>query len=187
MRREQILKAARRVFREKGYDSTTVSEIVKEAGVAQGTFYLYYPSKRDVVLALGQMVLDQVSRKMRDAYAPGLSLEDRIRKVVLVAFEVGRENPDLCRLIHFGAESVAQEFHETVAEHPVQVEMVRMFREAAEAGEMADVNPEMAVRLLMRMIPSCLQEAYVFGDGQDADQLEEAMSRILIGGLARQR
>ena len=33
----------RKVLREKGYDSTTVSDIVKEAGVAQGTFYLYFP------------------------------------------------------------------------------------------------------------------------------------------------
>ncbi|MCH8089048.1 MAG: TetR/AcrR family transcriptional regulator [Chloroflexi bacterium] len=186
VRRKQILTAARRVFRDKGYDKTTVSDIVNEAGVAQGTFYLYYPSKKAVVLALGQMMLEEISLRMRDAYAPGLSFEDRIRKVIHVAFKVGRENVDLCRLIHLGAESVAQELHETMADHPVQIEMVKMFCEASDAGEMRDVDPEMAVRLLFRMMPSCLQEAYVFSDGKDAQRLEAAMAQILIGGLVRQ-
>ena len=38
IRKEQILGAARRILREKGYDNSTISDIVKEAGVAQGTF-----------------------------------------------------------------------------------------------------------------------------------------------------
>ena len=56
VRQEQILSAARKVFREKGYEGATISGIVKEAGVAQGTFYLYFPSKRDAFFALGQRV-----------------------------------------------------------------------------------------------------------------------------------
>jgi AcrR family transcriptional regulator len=53
-REDQLLAAARKVFRNKGYEGATVAEIVEEAGVAQGTFYLYYPSKKDVFFALGQ-------------------------------------------------------------------------------------------------------------------------------------
>lgn len=51
-RREQLLDAAIAVFAEHGYNSAKVSDIVQTAGVAQGTFYLYFKSKREVLLAL---------------------------------------------------------------------------------------------------------------------------------------
>ena len=156
---------------------------MKEAGVAQGTFYLYYPSKKDVVLALGQMVLDLVSRRMRTAYDQDASFKDTMRMVIHIAFEVGAEYKDLCRLIHFGAESVAAEFNETASHHPLQIEMTKLFRDASDAGEMSNIDPDMAVRLFFQMVPSCLQEAYVFGDGSDARALEETMAQMVLGGL----
>ena len=56
-RRRQLLEVARRRFLEVGYAQTSVSAIVKEAGVAQGTFYLYFPSKEAVLVSLRGEVL----------------------------------------------------------------------------------------------------------------------------------
>lgn len=55
-RRREILKAAKRRFSEKGYHATTVSDIIAAAGIARGTFYLYFDSKRAIFEAL----LDQL-------------------------------------------------------------------------------------------------------------------------------
>lgn len=51
-RREQILSAALSVFAEKGYHATSVSDINARAGIARGTFYLYFESKRVLFDAL---------------------------------------------------------------------------------------------------------------------------------------
>src|SRR5438067_10383037 len=51
-RREQLLDAALTVFSAEGYSAAKVSDIVGHAGVAQGTFYLYFRSKQEVMLAL---------------------------------------------------------------------------------------------------------------------------------------
>src|SRR3954465_15205498 len=51
-RREQLLDAALAVFGAEGYSAAKVSDIVGRAGVAQGTFYLYFRSKQEVMLAL---------------------------------------------------------------------------------------------------------------------------------------
>jgi AcrR family transcriptional regulator len=51
--RERLLAAAERVFLERGYAGATVSDIVTAAGVSRASFYVYFPSKRDVFLALG--------------------------------------------------------------------------------------------------------------------------------------
>jgi len=59
-RRMEIAAAASRVFLERGVANTSVSDIVKAAGVAQGTFYLYFDSKDDAVLAVVERVADAI-------------------------------------------------------------------------------------------------------------------------------
>jgi TetR/AcrR family transcriptional regulator len=48
-----ILDATRQIFLTRGYGGTTIDEITKQAGVSRASFYTYFPSKRDVLLALG--------------------------------------------------------------------------------------------------------------------------------------
>ena len=184
VRREQLLTAARKVFQEKGYDNTTVSDIVEEASVAQGTFYLYFPSKKDVVLGLAQVMVDKMTLRMQSLYGSAMSFEEAMRSFVRIVFEVGRQNPDLCRLIHFGAESVAKEVHETAAQ-TLLIDMAGFFQQAIEAGEMEPVNPELTARLLGRMLPSAIQEAFCFSDGSDAEELEAIVAQLLTSGLKR--
>ncbi|HTQ14455.1 MAG TPA: TetR/AcrR family transcriptional regulator [Rhizomicrobium sp.] len=51
-RRRQLLDAALRCFSRNGFHNTTTADIVRDAGVAQGTFYLYFKTKADVIAAL---------------------------------------------------------------------------------------------------------------------------------------
>jgi AcrR family transcriptional regulator len=55
-RRAELVSAAATVFAQRGVANTAVGDIVKEAGVAQGTFYLYFDSKDDAVLAVVERV-----------------------------------------------------------------------------------------------------------------------------------
>jgi AcrR family transcriptional regulator len=51
-RRQEILAAALRCFARNGFHSTTIADIVRESSVSQGTFYLYFETKDDVIAAL---------------------------------------------------------------------------------------------------------------------------------------
>jgi len=51
-RRQEILEAALRCFSRDGFHSTTTADIVRESGVSQGTLYLYFATKEDIVVAL---------------------------------------------------------------------------------------------------------------------------------------
>ena len=60
-RRNEILVAARDVFARKGYHQATIDDIVKAAGVARGTYYLYFEDKRAVFVLVeleGESVVD---------------------------------------------------------------------------------------------------------------------------------
>ncbi|MEJ5185754.1 MAG: TetR/AcrR family transcriptional regulator [Candidatus Geothermincolales bacterium] len=61
-RREDILKAGKKVFAEKGFQKTTVEDILRESGVARATFYSYFDSKKDLYVELLQGILDQLYR-----------------------------------------------------------------------------------------------------------------------------
>jgi len=55
-RRESILEAAARVFADKGFEKATTREIAQEAAVSEGTIYNYFSSKRQLLIALSDMV-----------------------------------------------------------------------------------------------------------------------------------
>ena len=59
-RRGAILKAARPVFVEKGYHQTHISDIIEAAGIARGTFYLYFDSKAAIFAELLDLSLDEL-------------------------------------------------------------------------------------------------------------------------------
>jgi AcrR family transcriptional regulator len=52
VRRKQLLDAAIRVFAKKGYGAASVTDIIEAAGVARGTFYFYFPGKKEIFLAV---------------------------------------------------------------------------------------------------------------------------------------
>ena len=116
-RRAEIASAAARVFTERGVANTTVSDIVKAAGVAQGTFYLYFDSKDAAVLA----VVEQMGAEMVAAIASavGASGTTAIEKLlglrdVLVSFD---ENPTAVALADFIHRPENRALHDRLAEH----------------------------------------------------------------------
>ena len=75
----QLTSAAAAVFAERGVANTAVSDIVRAAGVAQGTFYLYFKTKDEVVLAVvEQMVQGMVSAIETAVAATGASGVDKL-------------------------------------------------------------------------------------------------------------
>src|SRR4030043_1596087 len=62
---ERILKAALKVFAEKGFYNTRISEIAKEANVADGTIYLYFKKKDDILISLFEEEFGQIVENAR--------------------------------------------------------------------------------------------------------------------------
>jgi len=70
-RQQQILEAAAQVFTRKGFAAATIPEIARLAGVASGTIYLYYPSKRELFIAvILETVITLPLREMTDSLSP---------------------------------------------------------------------------------------------------------------------
>ena len=187
-RKEQILAAARAAFDEKGYEGATVSDIVRRAGVAQGTFYLYFASKRDAVLELARQPMEEIAARMESAIAKATSFEGTIRAAAQIAFEWGRPNMDLCRLMT-QAEQSSSGSVESAAVTPRTPRMhgltVSMFRQASDSAQMEAMDPEMAAVMFHLILRGGLSEASATGDEAYAKQVEEATTNVLVNAFVK--
>ncbi len=186
VRRAQLLRAARKVFRAKGYDGATVSEIVREAGVAQGTFYLYFRSKRDAAVSLRDGLMETMAQAVATAVESRTSFEDQLESLIAAGFKVARRNTDLFKLAFIGADETHPEMH---SESPEHVSILRVttgfFRDAVDAGEMEAMDPEIAARLAIGLLQHAMIEAFAFGEGEESDRLEQGVSVLLLNALTR--
>lgn len=66
-KRERILAAAERIFARHGFFAAKVSDVAKEAGVADGTIYLYFKNKDDLLISLFENRMQQVNTELRAA------------------------------------------------------------------------------------------------------------------------
>lgn len=186
VRREQLLGAARKVFKEKGYDGSTITDIVREAGVAQGTFYLYYASKSAIAVALRDGLMKRMSVAVESAMKPNTSFEERLKGLISTSFGVARQNADLYRLAFIGADDTHQELHTESSEHASILTVVTdLFTGAFDDGEMETKDPEIAARLAIGLIQHAIIEAFVFGEGEESDRLESSVGDLLATGLVK--
>lgn len=58
-KKNRLISAAIEAFNEKGLEQTKIADIVKIAGVAQGTYYLYFPSKLAIMPAIAEVVVEK--------------------------------------------------------------------------------------------------------------------------------
>src|SRR3712207_9225051 len=84
-RREQLLTAAREVLAQHGYERTTVSSIATRASVAQGTFYLYFPSKEALPGALAEQLCTAMG-EVAAAAARNESFDQALEALVFGSF-----------------------------------------------------------------------------------------------------
>lgn len=98
-KRERILRAATRVFARKGFYATRVSEVAKAAGVADGTIYLYFKSKDDLLVSLFEDRIMLLLATLERALAERPTPEERLRCVIEMQLGLLEGERDLAEVI----------------------------------------------------------------------------------------
>lgn len=85
--RDRILDAALRLFRERGFDETTMRDIATEAGVATGAAYYYFHSKEDLVMAFYMRTAEEARETLPSAINASTDLRKRLRAIIDTKFD----------------------------------------------------------------------------------------------------
>ena len=94
MRRKQILDAAKRVFHNKGFSTTTVEDICQEAELSPAALYLYFKNKDDLYASLNLQLLEYMSKKFEGLYREkGLKAEEKIEALKDLLYDLFSFDP----------------------------------------------------------------------------------------------
>ena len=98
-KRARILDAAVKEFAERGFFTATVAEIARAAGVADGTIYLYFKSKDDLLLRLFDEKMTALIAESKAALLQQKDAPARLRRFIEHHFELVERNPDLASVL----------------------------------------------------------------------------------------
>jgi AcrR family transcriptional regulator len=192
-RREQILKAALTAFMQNGYEAATIPEIASAAGVAAGTIYLYYPSKRELFVAvikdfiitapllnlIDKLPKGNIDQILKSVIKDRLDLlkNDTFARLPTLMGDVMRD-PELKKLW-------LKEFHPFLS----RIEMG--YRMMSATGKFCRVEPAVAVRVVGGMIMGFLMLRVAEGDTSPLNKIEQEkiandIVTILLNGLLKQ-
>ena len=98
-KRRRILDAAVSVFAQHGFYNAKVSQIAKEAGVADGTIYLYFKNKEDILIQVFIDAMDEILRRQEEAIGQVSDPIDRLRTFIRVHFASVAESRAMAEVI----------------------------------------------------------------------------------------
>jgi AcrR family transcriptional regulator len=180
--RRRLLDAAEAVFGELGYHDASVVKLAESAGVAGGTFYLYFDSKRAIFVEL----MRDLNRRIRHAMTEGAAQgQTRLESELLgfdAYFRFTSEHPALYRIIRqseFVAPEMLRYHYDRVSEG-----YVAALTKAKEAGEISTLDPEVTAYALMGLGELVGMKWILWGAGTPLPphvwaELERIVERIL--------
>src|SRR5688500_12593358 len=98
-RRRAILESAVRVFAEHGFFAARIRDIAAGAGVAEGTIYLYFEGKDDLLLTAFRDKVEEFVASVREVLASSASFEERLARFISLQFEGIEADPPLATVL----------------------------------------------------------------------------------------
>ncbi|MDO8724619.1 MAG: TetR/AcrR family transcriptional regulator [Candidatus Methanoperedens sp.] len=99
--KNNIFEVAGRLFKEKGFESTSIDEITEEAGIGKGTFFNYFPTKEALLVYFGEQRDEIIYSLIGNELATVCSTRDKIKKVLAFLAENYEKDKELTKLLVF--------------------------------------------------------------------------------------
>jgi AcrR family transcriptional regulator len=187
--RRRIYEAALKLFREKGFEQTTMRDIAAKAGVALGAAYYYFSAKDAIVLAFYQEMQESSQETILEAMAGHKKLKDRIRCVLEKRLELLAPNRKFCDALFRHAPDTADPLSPFSAEtRPIRERAIEHLRVALEGSDVkvpADLKPQMPYLLWLYQMAIILFWLYDRSPHQERTQKLIEKSLGLLVNLLR--
>jgi len=188
-KRDRILKAAIKVFAKNGFYATRVSEIAKAAGVADGTIYLYFKNKDDVLITIFEDGINRLLVILREVAESDEPFEKRITRIIELQLGLLEDQRDLAEVITVNLRQSSRLLKQYAT--PLFMQYIDVIagvvREGQEEGAFRkDLNPRVVARSLFGALDAILL-TWALGEG-DAPALRKAAAHcasLFLEGLRK--
>ena len=184
-KREKILKAAISAFAQKGYHDTSISKIINKAGIARGTFYLYFENKRQIFDSILENLIVEIDRCIKkieigkERQNPLEQLKDNLRRI----FTLFVENPELSRILLRHAAGLDKESDQKITEfyNNIADKIGEALKLGIKMGLIRDCNPGIISFLILGSIKELIE--HVTLTMKNKSDINPVIDEILNFGL----
>ncbi|MFO0672412.1 MAG: TetR family transcriptional regulator [Polyangiaceae bacterium] len=190
-KRDRILDAAVRVFAKEGFHATKVSDIARAAGVADGTIYLYFASKEELLVSLFEDRVERLLRYMERELEKLDTPPARYRRIVelqLGIFQDERELAEVVTIILRESTKLIKEF--AAPKFMTYLDAIaKVVAEGQARGDFrADVSPHLVARATFGALDGiALTWAVSRGEPEALTRAAAQLADFLLRGLGRER
>ncbi len=180
-----IMDASLKLFTERGFHGTSTAQISKEAGVATGTLFNYFPTKEDLINSLYFEVKGQLSKSMGNEIEAQSTFQGKLRKIWSNLINWGVDNQEEFLFVgQFCSSPYISKFtrEEVMKEYVFLHELVD---EGIKAGEIRDFSADLTISMFYqgsRAVVNLLLDSDL---SQDKNKIIEDGFQILWRGLAK--
>ncbi|MBM7598993.1 AcrR family transcriptional regulator [Virgibacillus halotolerans] len=177
-KKTSITLSAIKAFKEKGIEHTTISDIVKYAGIAQGTFYLYFPSKLSVMPEIAIIMVEKILEELKNHVNISDTFDIKLKKIIEVIFNLTEEYKDIYALIYSGLASSEYLVHwENIYEKYYEA-IGGILSNAQDKVEIrSTINPKRYAAILIGLIEASAEKSFLYNE-QDEKIIELKKSEV---------
>jgi TetR/AcrR family transcriptional regulator, cholesterol catabolism regulator len=186
---DDIVSAAAKVFRTKGYHAATVRDIAEEVGILKGSLYHHFESKEALLYLVVKEPIAEMFRAIAEIAQSDLTATEKLRRAISTHLEAfDRHYPQLFVYLR-ERESVKRRFREMIGFSPKEYERhwQQILRQGVESGEF---RPELDVQVTSYGLLGMLNWAYKWYDPQgrlSVGEVAEQFTSLALGGVAAVR
>ena len=180
-----ILKSAGEVFAEFGFHKATISQIAAQAGVADGTLYLYFKNKDDILYQFISVKTEQVFNKMHLAVEKGKTAEEKLRYLIYCHLEEFQNDKNMAIIF----QSEVRYFREIESQiKDISKMYLDLLSEIIEQGQIeGSMRQDLFVGLVKRFILGAVEgviSTWVSADGRyDLVSMADPLVDLYLTGL----
>ncbi|MBA2864372.1 TetR/AcrR family transcriptional regulator [Methanococcus maripaludis] len=184
-KRKAVMDAALKLFTERGFQGTSTAQISKEAGVATGTLFHYFPTKEDLINNLYFEVKGGLSRAMVKDLESQVSFKDRLKKIWDNLVRWGLDNHDeflfvgqFCNspyISNFTREEVMKEY----------VFLHTLVEEGLNEGHIKELPSELVMAMFYQNSRIVVEVISGYDSSKDENKLIDDGFEIIWNGLTR--
>lgn len=185
-KKSSIIRAAFRLFAEKGFHHTTVEEIAALAGVGKGTVYEYFSSKQkllqETLLLASDYYFSDFTRHME-----GIGdLKEKLKRLVELHFQFLVEHRDIARVVLFEHRYITEDLGDLLVEKEKRrtAYLAELLKVSAAQGEIRPVNFQVAAKMIIGALWNMGREMVVSEEETAGPELAGEILDILWTGLA---
>jgi AcrR family transcriptional regulator len=183
----EILESARKVFAKKGFAHATMDEIAAATGLAKGTLYLYFKSKRDVYLKTLQHGSAELMERVKTNMQAAQGMQAKIRAFIATRVKYGDENRDFIKIYLTEFSNVTQPaaFNKDLRDLQFQQAQAleQVLRDGVDSGDIQRLDVESAAFTIQDLSKSMITRRVLGWSTKDVEEDIDFLCNLIWRGI----